>query len=201
MYNFIRGVVAEKHPTVVVIDVGGIGYEVSIPLSTFTHIPSPQQEVQLHAHLHIKEDAWRLFGFFSQEEKDLFKLLISISGIGPKIGLTILSGIGIINFKKAVKNNDVVSLTAIAGVGKKTAERIIVELKEKIDGINKAEEDASGLDDVDLQNELTTDSLNALMSLGYKRPEAQTALRKALKQDDAEQLSVEELIRHSLTYI
>jgi len=114
MYSFIRGIVVEKHPTAVIIDVNGIGYEVSIPLSTFSHIPSPQQAIQLYTHLHIKEDAWRLFGFFSKEEKNLFKLLISISGIGPKIGLTVLSGIGIVNFKNAVKNNDVMSLSAIA---------------------------------------------------------------------------------------
>ena len=132
MISFLKGTLIEKHPTAVIVESGGIGFEIVIPLSTYSQLPIVNERIQLHMHLHIREDAWQLFGFWTAEERALFKLLVSISGIGPKLGITILSGIGIANFKRAVVQRDIASLTGISGIGRKTAERIIIELKEKI---------------------------------------------------------------------
>ena len=201
MFNYFRGKLVEKHPTVVVIDIGGIGYTVLIPLSTYSQLPQVHEEVMLYMHLHIREDAWQLFGFASLREKELFKLLITVSGIGPKLGLTILSGIGIENFKRAVINRDSAFLTSISGIGKKTAERIIVELKEKITFDEATETEHAVAVACDIGETLLEDSVTALISLGYKRNEAQKAIKKVVREVGKSDFTVEELIRRSLTYI
>ncbi len=200
MLSFLKGVLIEKHPTVALIESGGIGFEVFIPLSTYSKLPSNDEKVQLNVYLHVREDAWQLFGFWTLEERELFKLLISISGIGPKLGITVLSGIGIDNFKKAVVNQDVSSLISISGIGKKTAERIIIELKEKV-SIDKGLGPDVGLDFVGAEDLLLKDSVTALISLGFKKHQALTGVKKILAQEGRENLSVEDIIRRSLQYI
>lgn len=199
MINYIRGVLIEKHPTNVVLEVGGIGYDIAIPLSTYSLLPERECEVTLRVYVHIREDAWSFFGFATQEEKDTFILLISISGIGPKVALTILSGIGIKAFEQAISQQDVGALTAISGIGKKTAERMIVELKEKVKTpeVGLAHQDR---EDVLVEEGVASDSIIALLSLGYKRTQAEAAVRKAFAKG-MQDASLEEIIRQALTYV
>ena len=200
MFKFFKGKLVEKHPTSIVLEIDGVGYEVFIPISTFSKLPTVNNEIKIFVHLHIREDAWQLFGFWRLEEKDLFKLLISISGIGPKLAIAILSGISINDFKQAVVQRNTLLLTSISGIGKKTAERIIVELKEKIkledEGIISSGEPFSGSENV-----LVQDSVTALISLGYKKNFALEAVKKVLEKEAKANLGVEELIRKSLKYI
>src|SRR5512140_3308878 len=133
MISFLKGKLVEALPTQVVLDVNGVGYEALIPLSSYDKLPQPGQEVKLLTHLAVREDAHTLYGFMTAAERELFRLLINtVSGIGPKIALNILSGIAVTAFRGAVANGDVKALSQISGVGKKTAERIVVELKDKI---------------------------------------------------------------------
>ena len=200
MISFLKGTLIEKHPTAVIVESGGIGFEIVIPLSTYSQLPIVNENIQLHMHLHIREDAWQLFGFWTAEERALFKLLVSISGIGPKLGITILSGIGIANFKRAVVQRDIASLTGISGIGRKTAERIIIELKEKI-SIDKECMTDEALPLVETEDVLVKDSVTALVSLGFKKQQALTGVKKILSQENKEQLTVEDVIRRSLQHI
>jgi len=200
MISRLSGILLEKHPTQIVISTGGVGYELFIPLSTYSLLPEVNQEVSLLTHLQVREDAWQLFGFSSPEERELFKLLISISGIGPKVGLTILSGIGVDGFKRALGERDLAALTAISGIGKKTAERIIIELKDKITYVT---DQTTSVDETGTRNgsDLLNDSLNALIALGYKRNQAEAAVKKVMKNRDDEARSVEDVIRLSLQMV
>src|SRR3989449_6761165 len=133
MIPFLDGKLASALPTQAIIDVGGIGYEVFIPLSSYDKLPAPGQPVRVLTHLHVREDAHVLYGFMSAAERDLFRLLVNnVSGIGPKLALAVLSGMSVTNFKSAVVNSDVAALAKISGLGKKTAERIVLELKDKL---------------------------------------------------------------------
>jgi holliday junction DNA helicase RuvA len=199
MISRLSGTLLEKQPTQIILSVFGVGYELFIPLSTFSLLPEVGEEISLLTHLHVREDAWCLYGFASADERRLFRLVISISGIGPKAGLTILSGIGVDGFKRAVRDRDLVSLTAISGIGKKTAERIIIELKDKL-GIDDSERSDSreGFGD---GSSLLSDSRNALMALGYKKEQAETAVKKVMKNRAEETTSVEDIIRLSLQMV
>ncbi len=199
MFNFLSGKLVEKHPTRIVLLCGGIGYEVSIPLSTYTELNDVDSEIKIKTHLHIREDNWQLFGFCSDEEKEMFKLLISISGIGPKVALNVLSGIGIDQFKQSLVDKNVVALTAIPGIGKKTAERIIIELKEKV-------KVAPGKSDSNVSEEygsdpIYDDAVMALISLGYKKNDSQKAIDKALKKMPENNIVMEDLIRTALNCV
>jgi holliday junction DNA helicase RuvA len=174
----LRGRILEKQPTRVVLDVGGVGYDVAVPLSTFYGLGEPGSDVALRVHTHVREDALALYGFSTALELDLFNRLISISGIGPKLALAVLSGIEPPELVGAIERGDLARLTAIPGVGKKTSERIVLELKDRLprahvveaaDGVATA---ATGLRD---------DLLSALMNLGYHRPLAEKAVDAALK--------------------
>ena len=204
MFSYISGKLMERTPAEAVIEAGGVGYSLLIPLSTYSALPEVGETVALKVHLQIREDAWQLYGFAVQEEKNVFKLLIGISGVGPKLAIAVLSGIGIENFKKAVYTQDVAALKAVSGIGKKTAERIIVELKEKV----SCDEDyvAIGNDNFfsgtgSCETTVSQDALNALVALGYKKSEAEKALIKVMPKTEGEQISVEELIRKSLTFV
>ena len=170
----LRGKLAEKEPSRVVIDVGGVGYEVFIPTTTFTAMPNAGAEVSLDIHTHVREDALSLYGFSSRQERRVFERLISISGIGPKLAVTILSGGSVEGLVGAIRRGDLARLTSIPGVGKKTAERIVVELKDKLQEFT--EEPAKPV--------VETDVLSALENLGYSRPMAEAAVRRAANSDE-----------------
>jgi Holliday junction DNA helicase RuvA len=179
MITFLNGKMVDALPTQVVVDVNGIGYEVLIPLSSYDKLPPPGQPVTLLTQLIVREDAHTLYGFMSAAERDLFRLLINcVSGIGPKTALNILSGMNVVAFRGAVASSDVKALSQISGVGKKTAERIVVELRDKI-GAAGALEAASAKHALSPEDQKTSDATLALMALGFKQPEAHDAVRAA----------------------
>ena len=179
MIGFLRGKLVEALPTQVVLEVNGVGYEALIPLSSYDKLPQPGQDVKLLTHLAVREDAHTLYGFMTAAERELFRLLIdTVSGIGPKIALNILSGISVTAFRGAVANSDIKALSQISGVGRKTAERIVVELKDKI-GAAGAWEAASAQRALSPEAQRVNDAVLALMALGFKQIEAHDSIRKA----------------------
>ena len=176
MISYLKGTLVHALPTQIVLDVGGIGYEVLISLATFERLPNPPAPLQLLTHLQVKEDAHILYGFGTAEERDLFKLLVShVSGIGPKSALAILSATTPSQFKGAVVANDLALLGKIKGVGKKTAERIVVELRDKL-GVSAAWEAASARHTQSPAEQQITDAVLALVALGYKQADAAKAV-------------------------
>ena len=197
MITFVQGKLVESLPTQVVVNVNGIGYEVLIPLSSFSKLPPPGSDVKLLTQLVVREDAHVLYGFMSAGERDLFRLLVnSVSGIGPKTALNILSGMNAVAFRGAVANSDVKSLSQISGVGKKTAERIVVELRDKM-GAAGALEAASAKHALSPEDQKLNDATLALMALGIKQAEAHDAVRAAQTMLGAE-ATVEQLVRAGL---
>jgi Holliday junction DNA helicase RuvA len=197
MITFLNGQLVEALPTLAVVEVNGVGYEVLIPLSSFDKLPSPGQPVRLLTQLIVREDAHMLYGFMTAAERDLFRLLIgSVSGIGPKTAINILSGMNVVAFRGAVANGDVKSLSQISGVGKKTAERIVVELRDKI-GAAAALEAASAKHALPDGGQKTNDATLALMALGFKQIEAHDAVRAAQAMLGAS-ATVEQIVRACL---
>lgn len=197
MISFIYGKLVEALPTQVIVDVNGVGYEVLIPLSSFDKLPQPGSEVKLLTQLIVREDAHILYGFASGAERELFRMLINhVSGIGPKTALNVLSGMNPVTFRGAVAGGDVKSLSQIAGVGKKTAERIVVELRDKV-GAAGAWEASSAARTLSSSDQKINDAVLALMALGFKQPEAHEAVRAA-QAVLGETASVEQLVRAAL---
>ena len=197
MITFLHGKLIEAIPTHVVMDVNGVGYEALIPLSSFGKLPQPGGTVKLLTQLIVREDAHILYGFMTSAERDLFRLLINtVSGIGPKIALNVLSGISVTAFRGAVASGDLKSLSQISGVGKKTAERIVVELKDKI-GAAGAWEASSAQRALSPEDQKVNDAVLALMALGFKQVEAHDAVRKVQALLGA-QATVEDLVRACL---
>ena len=196
MISFPDGELVEALPTQVVICVHGVGYLVQIPLSSFDQLPAVGTHVKLLTHFVVREDAHLLFGFASSAERDLFRLLLQhVTGVGPKIALAVLSGMSVAQFKSAVVNGEVNALAKVSGIGKKTAERIILELKDKV-GVTAAWELAAS-DRSDQQTKMA-DAVLALLSLGFKQVEAQKAVREILSEGKAEDINMEELVRRAL---
>ena len=197
MITFLQGNITEALPTQVIIEVNGVGYEVLIPLSSFDRLPPPGSPVKLLTHLAIREDAHVLYGFVTSAERDLFRLLINtVSGIGPKIALNVLSGMSVTAFRGAVANRDIKALSQISGVGKKTAERIVVELKDKI-GAAGAWEASSAQRTLSEADQRVNDAVLALIALGFKQMEAHEAVRSA-QAVLGPSAGVEELVRACL---
>lgn len=196
MIASLTGILKSKSPTEVLVEVNGVGYSVSIPLSTYSKIGDINANVHLLTHLHVREDAMQLFGFASEAERHFFRLLISITGIGPKIAQGILSGISVQDLRQHIANGNIIALTSIPGIGKKTAERLIVELRDKIEKTEATMEAIAGDRNADVRNE----ALLALTSLGYNRVAAEKALRMALNDATGSALSVEELIKKALKH-
>ena len=196
MIAYLEGTLREVLPTQVVIEVHGVGYEVFIPLSSYDRLPQPGQTVRLLTHLQVREDAHILFGFASPEERDLFRLLVTrVSGVGPKLALAVLSGMDVMRFKAAVVDSDIASIAKISGLGKKTAERIVLELKDKL-GVAAAWEVASGDKAPSAEARAANDAVLALIALGYKQVDSAKAVREvALKNKEA---GTEELVRLAL---
>ncbi len=197
MISFLHGKLVDALPTHVTVDVHGVGYDVLIPLSSFDKLPAPGGEVRLLTHLAIREDAHVLYGFATAGERELFRMLINnVSGIGPKTALNILSGMNPVAFRGAVASGDVKALSTISGVGRKTAERIVVELKDKV-GAAGAWEASSAARGLSVNDQRLNDAVLALMALGFKQPEAHETVRAAQTML-GEQATVEELVRAGL---
>jgi Holliday junction DNA helicase RuvA len=175
MIALLRGTLLEKHPNQAIVDAGGVGYDLTIPVSTYTGLPDAGAQVTLRVHTHVREDAIALFGFLTRDEKTLFEKLIGVSGIGPKLAVTVLSGLAAPDLIAAIRNSAIEQLVRIPGVGKKTAERMVLELRDKMAAVAATSTAAAGpaLDTID------EDVLSALLNLGCARPAAEAAVRKA----------------------
>jgi len=197
MIGRIQGKIIEKQPPQLLIDVQGVGYEIDAPMSTFYQLPNLGELVTLHTHLVVREDAQLLYGFSSLSERGLFRTLIKINGVGAKLALTILSGMNSNEFVACVQNNDATALVRLPGVGKKTAERLIIELRDKlkdlVTGADHAQSDA-GTPTVVAASSPVADAVSALVSLGYKEAEASRMVRSI----DTTELGTEDIIRLSL---
>lgn len=192
----LRGKLLEKQPNFALVDVGGVGYGVTIPVSTFSHLGQPGGEVSLHIYTHVREDTLALFGFASGGEKGLFEKLIGVSGIGPRLAITILSGVPIDELTTAIRAGDAKRLTRIPGVGRKTGERMVLELREKLGALDEAA--AEGAED-GVAGSTQQDVISAMLNLGCTRDAAQKAVRKAVEEGIANEF--EPLFRRSLDLV
>lgn len=199
MIASLTGILKAKSPTEILLDVGGVGYAVTIPVSTFEKLGDPGKELTILTHLHVREDALQLYGFATNEERFLFKQLISVSGIGPRLAQGILSGISVADLHSYLVNGNVPALTAIPGVGKKTAERLIVELRDKLTKADLAA--GSLLREGEPGADARTQALMALVSLGFSKPSAEKAILTVLKETNGETPAVEELLKRSLRIV
>jgi holliday junction DNA helicase RuvA len=193
LIGHLRGKLSAKHPPLLLVEVGGIGYEVEAPMSTFYGLPAVGDEVSLHTHMVVREDAHILFGFGTERERSLFRELIKVSGVGPRIALGILSGASVEEFHRSVEARDVASLTRIPGIGRKTAERLIVEMRDRLETLGGAPF-AVGPGGAQAQGSPQAEAFSALVSLGYKPAE----VTRLLQNIDQSVTSTEEMIRHAL---
>jgi holliday junction DNA helicase RuvA len=190
MIGHLRGTVFEKNPNEVIVEAAGVGYEVVIPISTYTVLPETGALVSLRIHTHVREDALTLFGFATTEEKAVFERLISVSGIGPKLAITVLSGLATSDLIAAIRNGDVPRLVRIPGVGKKTAERMVLELKDKLAGVEGAVHGDGAVVAGPALSVLERDVLSALQNLGCSRPAAEEAVRKVKERGAPEEFEL-----------
>ncbi|HXG83373.1 MAG TPA: Holliday junction branch migration protein RuvA [Pyrinomonadaceae bacterium] len=198
MIAFLSGKLLEKEANLIIVDVGGVGYEVVIPLSTFYDLGEIGEDVSLRVFTYVREDALQLFGFKTVRERELFLLLISVSGIGPKSAITALSGMSADEIIGAIRQNNLARLNSIPGVGKKTAERIVIELRDKIaklSAVSSEEMKSEGIPQLS-GDDVFDDAISALVNLGYQRNAAEKALQQAMK--EGTEMSVQKLLRRSL---
>ena len=198
MFEYINGVIDSKKPTEVVVDVNGVGYHFKISLSTYKHIAKAGSKIKLISYLHVREDILQLYGFFDERERDVFLSLLSISGIGPKLAQTILSGLTPNELINAIQTSNEKTLNSISGVGKKTAQRLVVELQDKFGKIEVGQEAAGSFAQPSF-NGVEQEALLALMSLGYTRVSANKAIEKAQKSGKIK--VVEDLLKNALQVI
>jgi Holliday junction DNA helicase RuvA len=197
MIAFLSGKLLDKQANAVIVDVGGVGYEVSIPLSTFYELGDTGSDVQLRIYTHVREDAIQLFGFKTERERELYLKLISVQGIGARSGITLLSGLSADEIIGAIRSNNLVKLTSIPGVGKKTAERLVIELRDKIDDVSAPSTDGKAIAvGATEEDSVYDDALSALIHLGYQKNSAEKALKQAMQ--DGTEPSVQKLLRRGL---
>jgi holliday junction DNA helicase RuvA len=196
LIGFLRGRLAAKHPPVLLLDVGGVGYEIEAPMSTFYGLPAVGADIMLHTHLVVREDAHILFGFGTERERSLFRELIKISGVGPRIALGILSGASVDEFHRCVEAQDAASLTRIPGIGRKTAERLIIEMRDRLQSLASGQSfEIRGPAGIGAPAPSPqAEAFSALVALGYKPAEVTRLLQKV----DPSVTTTEELIRHAL---
>ena len=197
MIAHLKGKLTHKSPVAIIIDVNGVGYQVFVPLSTFYALPELESEISLGIHTHMREEALKLFGFYTIDEKIIFEKLITINKVGPKLALTILSGMPPADILSTINSNDIVKLSTIPGIGRKTAERLILEMRDKLDGLSL---DFIATKDSGPEKGLFDDALSALVNLGYKKSQAELALKKVYA-ESAEDNSIENLIKDSLNLL
>ncbi|HEX2548395.1 MAG TPA: Holliday junction branch migration protein RuvA, partial [Gammaproteobacteria bacterium] len=180
MIGQIRGIILEKQPPQLLIDVQGVGYEIDAPMSTFYRLPDIGHEIILHTHFVVREDAHHLYGFFDREERALFRTLLKVNGVGPRLGLTILSSVPPEEFIRSVLHHDIDSLVRLPGIGKKTAERLIIEMKDKLSDWHTTSQESNirPSSSHEPRHAIVQDSIAALISLGFKRDEATRAVNK-----------------------
>jgi holliday junction DNA helicase RuvA len=191
MIAHLRGRLLAKHPNQAIVEAGGVGYDITISVPTFSDLPAAGSEVALHIHTHVREDTIALYGFIRASEKQLFEKLISVSGIGPKLAITILSGMAADEMVGAIRGNDVARLTRIPGIGRKTAERLVLELRDKLPAAGAGEVAAAPV-----MNAVEEDVLSALMNLGYQRAAAEKALASTAKNG-----SFDSMFRQTLAFL
>jgi holliday junction DNA helicase RuvA len=196
MIASLTGRLAFKAPTYLILDVHGVGYEVYIPLSTYYGLPNLSESISLSVHTHVREDAIQLFGFLTLQEKDAFVLLTSVSGVGPKLALSVLSALPVSNLVSAIQSGDVEKLTMVPGIGNKSASRLVLELKDKIGKLYPGLAPASDSPRQG-QDAIFDDALSALVNLGYRPQDAKEAL-KHVKKSNAEAIVLKDMIRESL---
>jgi Holliday junction DNA helicase RuvA len=195
---YLEGKLIEKNPTHLILDVNGVGYSVNIPVSSYSHLGEIGVTVKVLTYQHVREDELKLYGFSSRQEKDLFELLISVNGVGPKVALGILSSISVENFQRSILEEDLDVLTHISGVGKKTAQRLIVELKEKLSKVDLGVEKGVEIKER-IGASVEDEAVLALVSLGYNKFDARKAVGK-VKSESEESLPIEELIKRAFKY-
>lgn len=198
MIAHLRGRLSLKTPNQAIVDCGGVGYDVVISVATFSALPAEGNEVSLHIHTHVREDQLALFGFAEREEKRLFEKLLTISGIGPKLAITVLSGISADRLVAAIRSGDHATLTRIPGIGKKTAERVVLELKDKLDDFGAAAPAEGGGAS---HGPAGDDALSALVNLGYPRPVAQKAIETAIARNPDAAADFETLFRAAMAAV
>jgi Holliday junction DNA helicase RuvA len=196
MITFLEGLLVDKQPTSLVVNVGGVGYDVRIPLSSYDRLPAPNAPIRILTYDHVREDDHTLYGFATETERKLFVLLMSVSGIGPKLALSVLSGLAVRDIKLALAGGDVKRLSSITGIGRKTAERMVVELRDKISA-GEALEAATAGRPLSSEEVKLRDAILALVSLGYKRAEAEQLVSKVAAKG-AEGDTAETLVRKAL---
>jgi len=197
MISYLKGAIVTASPTEIVIDVNGVGYAVAIPLSTYEKVERLSGPVTILTYLHVREDLLQLYGFASEAEREMFRSLLAVSGIGPKMAQGILSGMSTGEIRNAVLSGNIASLTSISGVGKKTAERIIIELRDKL---GKTDPSDAPLPTSSKHLRDRSEAVVALMSLGHTRTGAEQALRRVLQEARGTDLSIEEMIKRALHY-
>ena len=193
MIGFLRGIILKKQPPILILDVQGVGYEIEAPMTTFYALPETDNEVELYTHLVVRDDAHLLFGFATENERHLFRTLIKVNGVGAKMALTILSGIETDEFAHCVQNNDAIRLTKLPGVGKKTAERLIVEMRDRLDILPDISVTRAG-NTTNNKTDPVNEAVSALIALGYKPPEASRFVLAVANNN----MNSEELIREAL---
>ena len=197
MIAHLKGKLTCKSPVEITIDVNGVGYLVFVPLSTFYALPELGSEVSLGIHTHMREEALKLFGFYTTDEKKIFEKLITVNKVGPKLALTILSGMPPADLLSTIDSNDIAKLSTIPGIGRKTAERLILEMRDKLDGLSL---ELAVKKEPLPQNGLFDDALSALVNLGYKKSQAEQTLKKVYG-EEGEKSSIENLIKESLNLL
>jgi Holliday junction DNA helicase RuvA len=197
MITFLEGIIEEKQPTHLVLNVGGVGNDVVIPLSSYDRLPGIGESCRIQTYDHVREDAHVLFGFMTENERRMFVQLMTVSGIGPKLALTTLSGMSVRELKVAIADRDIKRLSSVSGIGKKTAERMVVELRDKL-GAGEVLEAAAGAPPLTESDVKMRDAILALISLGYKRAEAQDLVTRVLQAPGAAPSTVEEMVRKAL---
>jgi len=196
MIGFLRGVLLHKQPPHIVVDVHGVGYELEAPMATFYELPEELSETALFTHLVVREDAQLLYGFSDRSQRELFRSLLKVNGIGPRVGLAILSTLSTSQFVQCVKQQDALTLTSVPGIGKKTAERMLIDMRDRIDGLDIEEVENEETDGAMIEHyqDPVADAIGALVALGYKQAEANRVV-KAVEEQSAGR---DDLIRNAL---
>jgi Holliday junction DNA helicase RuvA len=197
MIAHLHGILTVKAVERVIVDVQGVGYQVLIPLSTYYVLPNLHEPVMLLTTLHVREDAMRLYGFATEAERAVFELLVGVSSIGPRLALNMLSGIAVADLQQAIAHGDVARLQAVPGIGRKTAERVVLELQEKVSLLMASSTEQAPEPAVSATDQLVGDVISALLHLGYKRGEAERAVRAVRPQDNGS-LTLETLLKDAL---